>query len=261
MNEVNRTLFIPLYGKSKVSRQGIIIKDEMAEKIWDAEGFEIKGKSKSKWLGYSMAMRAKVFDEWTEKMLVENPDALVLHIGCGLDSRCLRVSAPYAKWIDGDFQDVIEVRKKYYSENEKYRMQFFDLSKSEMIENLPGAKTAVVILEGISMYLKNEEIREFLKNIGKKYDAVHILMDAYTVFGAKASKYKNPINDVGVTQVWGIDDIQTVLEGTSFKFVAEHSMTPDKMIAELPSSERWFFKLLFAGSFAKKIYRLYEISK
>ena len=73
-------------------------------------------------------------------------------------------------------------------------MQFFDLSKSEMIGNLPGAKTAVVILEGISMYLKNEEIREFLKNIGKKYDAVHILMDAYTVFGAKASKYKNPIN-------------------------------------------------------------------
>lgn len=26
--------------------------------------------------------------------------------------------------------------------------------------------------------------------------------------GAKASKYKNPTNDVGVTMVWGIDDIQ-----------------------------------------------------
>ena len=87
MNEVNKTLFIPLYGKAKVSKQGIILKDEMAEKIWEAEGFEIKGKSKSKWLSYDMAMRAKVFDEWTEKMLQENPEALVLHIGCGLDSR------------------------------------------------------------------------------------------------------------------------------------------------------------------------------
>ena len=38
-----------------------------------------------------------------------------------------------------------------------------------------------------------------------------MLLDVYTVFGAKASKYKNPINDVGVTTVWGIDDINLVI--------------------------------------------------
>lgn len=259
MNEVNKTLFIPLYGKAKVSKQGIILKDEMAEKIWEAEGFEIKGKSKSKWLSYDMAMRAKVFDEWTEKMLQENPEALVLHIGCGLDSRCVRVSAPYTNWIDGDFPDVIEARKNYYTESENYHMQIFDLSKSEMVAALPDAQSAIVILEGISMYLKNEQINSFLKAIEKKYKSVHILMDVYTVFGAKASKYKNPINDVGVTTVWGIDDIQIVLEGTNLKCKAEHSMTPQKMVDQLPSSERWFFKWLFTGSFARRIYRLYEI--
>ena len=30
MNNVNKTLYIPLYGKSKVSKQGIILKDSMA---------------------------------------------------------------------------------------------------------------------------------------------------------------------------------------------------------------------------------------
>ena len=48
MNNVNKTLYIPLYGKSKVSKQGIILKDSMAEKIWELESFKIKGKSKSK---------------------------------------------------------------------------------------------------------------------------------------------------------------------------------------------------------------------
>ena len=48
MNEVNKTLYIPLYEKSKVSKQGIILEDTMAEKIWNSESFEIKGKSKSK---------------------------------------------------------------------------------------------------------------------------------------------------------------------------------------------------------------------
>ncbi|MGN0412044.1 MAG: hypothetical protein ACI4FV_03325 [Lachnospiraceae bacterium] len=59
----------------------------MAEKIWEAEAFPIRGKSKSKWLNYNMAMRARVFDDWTEYMLRQNKSALVLHIGCGLDSR------------------------------------------------------------------------------------------------------------------------------------------------------------------------------
>ena len=91
MNEVNKTSFIPLYGKSQVSKQGIILNDPMAEKIWKAESFPIHGKSKSKWLTYNMAMRARVFDDWTEEMLRQNKDAFVLHIGCSLDSRFLRI--------------------------------------------------------------------------------------------------------------------------------------------------------------------------
>jgi len=39
-----------------------------------------------------MDMRAKVFDDWTNKMLFNSDEkTIVLHIGCGLDSRCLRV--------------------------------------------------------------------------------------------------------------------------------------------------------------------------
>ena len=76
MNEVNKTLYIPLYGKSFVSRKGIILQDSKAEEIWAKEGFELKGKSKSKWLAYNMAMRARVFDDWTSQLLKKNPDAV-----------------------------------------------------------------------------------------------------------------------------------------------------------------------------------------
>ena len=84
MNEVNKTLFIPLYGKARISKMGIIFNDKDAESIWGSCGFEIKGKSKSKWLAYNMAMRARIFDDWTRDELSLNPDSLVLHLGCGL---------------------------------------------------------------------------------------------------------------------------------------------------------------------------------
>ena len=85
MNEVNKTLYIPLYGKALVSQIGIINKDEMAQKIWSTSGLKMHGKAKSKWLAYNMAMRSRVFDDYVKDNI--DDDTLVLHLGCGLDSR------------------------------------------------------------------------------------------------------------------------------------------------------------------------------
>lgn len=111
MNNVNKTLYIPLYGKAFVSKKNIILQDKKAEEIWAKEGFELKGKSKSKWLAYYMAMRAAIYDEWVRQELKNNPNAIVLHIGCGMDSRVERVSVQNTKWYDIDFPDVIEERR------------------------------------------------------------------------------------------------------------------------------------------------------
>ena len=204
-------------------------------------------------------MRARVFDDWTEAMLRANPDALVLHIGCGLDSRCLRVKKTYTNWIDADFPEVLSLRRKYYEENDAYHMMAIDASKAEQIARLPDSETAIVVLEGISMYLTNAQVRCMLRAFEKKYTQLHILMDVYTEFGAKASRYKNPVNDMGVTELYGIDDVKALLDDTRIKLKAEHSFTPDRLINELKPFERVFFRTMFAEKIYRRIYRLYEL--
>ena len=260
MNEVNKTLFIPLYGKSTVSRKKIILKDPDAERIWDKEAFPIHGRSKSKWLAYNMAMRARVFDDWTEEMLRRNKDALVLHIGCGLDSRSRRVSSPYRAWVDCDLPDVISIRKKYYSETENYHMISLDASAPGQTGSLPDSDTAIVILEGISMYLSDDQLKEFFRALDARYRRLHILMDIYTEFGARASRYKNPVNDVGVSSLYGIDNIDNILTGSDIRLIAEHSFTPAALVNELKITDRLVFRLLFMNRLYGKIYRLLEFA-
>lgn len=261
MNEVNKTLFIPLYGKAQVSKKHIILNDPAAEKIWEEEGFPIRGKSKSKWLAYNMAMRARVFDDWTSSMLQKHKDAVVLHIGCGLDSRCIRVGQQYKDWYDCDLPDVIAVRRKYFTESENYHMTALDASDSGQIASLPDNDTAIVVLEGLSMYLTRDRLRGFLEALQMKYGELHILMDVYTVLGAKASRYKNPVNDVGVTELYGIDDINSVIAGLPIRFAGERSFTPAALVNELEPAERFFFKLMFTGRMYKRFYRLYELER
>lgn len=258
MDNVNKTLYIPLYGKAYVSRQGRILRDEKAEEIWAAEGFPLKGKAKSKWLAYNMGMRSAVFDRWTEQKLLEHPEAVVLHVGCGLDSRCIRVNTHGQLWFDIDFPEVIAERKRYFTESEAYCMIGSDIREEAWLSLVPAGKTAIIVMEGISMYLQWPELQAVLKRWKEHFGEVRILMDSYTVFAAKATKYKNPINEVGVTEVSGFDDPKALEAGTGLVFAQEHSLTPDWLIAQLPKGEQGFFRTMFAGKMAKKIYRLYE---
>ncbi|MBR3694203.1 MAG: class I SAM-dependent methyltransferase [Erysipelotrichales bacterium] len=255
MDQVNKTLYIPLYGKAYVSQKGIILEDKKAEEIWSKEGFTLQGKSSSKWLAYYMGMRSRVFDEWVREKIDTLENAVVLHLGCGLDSRVERVNRT-TLWYDVDFPQVIEERKKYYTENEHYHMIESDVREEAWLKDIPS-QNAIVIMEGISMYLTVEELRGVMKRIHDHFESVHILMDQYTVLAAKASKYKNPINDVGVTVVYGIDDPR-VLEESGMVYVREHELTPRYLIEKLQGVEKVIFQKLYAGSFASKLYKLYE---
>ena len=257
MNNVNKTLYIPLYGKAFVSKKGIILDDKRAEEIWAKEGFKLKGKSKSKWLAYYMGMRSKVIDNWLKEKISQVNDATVIHIGCGMDSRVERVGAPSSTWYDVDFPEVIKERRRYYSESDTYKMIEGDVREAGWLKQIPGSKNAIIVMEGVSMYLTDDEMRKLTDGLCAHFESLVLLVDAYTAFAAKMSKARNPINDVGVTEVYGIESPKDY-ESAELVFVTEHSMTPQKYINELKGLEKMIFAKLYAGSLSKKLYRLLE---
>ena len=261
MTNTNKTLYIPLYGKAKVSGMGIILNDKKAEDIWKRAGFELKGKARSKWLAYYMSMRAKIFDLETEKRLEKLPCSTVLHIGCGLDSRCERVHSNNL-WYDIDLEAVVNERRKYFSENNSYRMLSADATQPQKwLHNFEKGSDAVVIMEGVTMYLRRSDMDSLVLALQEYFSNVILIADFYTVFGAKASKYKNPVKSVGAQIVSGMDSPYELILNSGIDYREEINMTPDFLINELPYKDKGIFRRLFAGSFAKKIYRMfvYEI--
>jgi len=68
---------------------------------------------------FGVALRGAQLDTWTTNYLSGNPDAVVLHLGCGLHSRAFRLALPEGvRWFDVDLPQVIALRRKLYSESE-----------------------------------------------------------------------------------------------------------------------------------------------
>ncbi len=207
-----------------------------------------------------MGVRSAVFDEWLKERMYNLLDAVIIHIGCGMESRVLRVKTENHKWYDIDFSDVIEERKRYFVESGNYRMISGDARDCKWLESIKENHSAIVVMEGVSMYLSTEDMQNLMDGLSAHFDKISLLVDCYTSFGAKMSKHKNPINDVGVTLVYGIDDPK-VYQSKEFVFLQEHTMIPQKYIDELKGLERFIFAKLYAGSFSKKLYRLFEYKK
>ena len=74
------------------------------------------------------------------------------------------------------------------------------------------------------------------------------------------SRIKNPVREVGVSQVYGLDQPET-LETGALIWLREHEMTPQRFVDELHGVEKLIFQKLYAGKISRKIYRMYEFEK
>ena len=61
-----------------------------------------------------MPLRARQYDEWLREFLAAHRDAVVLNLGCGLDTRVSRIDPPTSvRWFDIDFPEVIDLRRNF----------------------------------------------------------------------------------------------------------------------------------------------------
>ena len=64
---------------------------------------------------------------------------------------------------------------------------------------------------------------------------------------------------LGVTTLYGIDDLPSLAAGTGIRVEAEHSLVPAHLVDELSGWERAFFRAVFREKWIRRLYRLYEL--
>ena len=200
----SKTLFIPLLGKAIMSKNKFFLDDTKAEEIISKLDYDLDSLKQSKWLSMYMSVRALLIDELCNKYIVEHPNATIIHLGCGLDSRCLRINQNFSTWYDVDYESVIGIRKEFYSDDSKYNMIGSSILDFKWLDKVNITDNVLLVAEGVTMYLSEDEIKKLLEQLNKKFGDVHLLFDAYTKKGVRLSNIKNPVNQMNANVKYGI---------------------------------------------------------
>ena len=253
----SKILFITLLGKAEMSKKGLFLKDNKAEEIVSKVDFDLKSLKQSRWLSMFMSLRAYLIDELTNNYLSNHDRVTVIHLGCGLDSRCLRVNNSFYNWYDIDYESVIDIRKNYYNESDNYKMIGSSVVDFKWLDKIENEENVLVIAEGLTMYLSEDELKKLISAINNRFKNVHLLFDAYSKRGVKASKIKNPVNKVGAKISYGFNKEEEFLSLTnSLKHVNTYLIR--KKENGLKGMTKFIFNNLYCGKIAQSIYKIYE---
>ena len=110
-DRVGWTLLATLYLRAWESRnRHPILGDPYAQEALDRLSYNeamLRRRTRPEVNQYLVALRARLLDDWATDFLVRHRDAVVVHLGCGLDSRMLRLDPPApALWYDVDLPEV-----------------------------------------------------------------------------------------------------------------------------------------------------------
>jgi O-methyltransferase involved in polyketide biosynthesis len=117
-----------------------------------------------------IALRAKKYDDYARDFLQRFPDGVVVNIGCGLDSRFLRIDNGRVVLYDLDLPEIIAIKKGFFKETERYHMIASSvLDPGWMAPLLRHKGPFLFMAEGVFMYLDGKDVRSLVLEIQKKF--------------------------------------------------------------------------------------------
>ena len=156
-----------------------------------------------------IATRAATFDQLTTRFLADHPDAVVLQVGCGMDSRAFRVNPPAGvEWFDVDYLDVMDLRLQLFPGRDHYHMIGAPLDDLRWLAEVPRERPGLMIAEGVLHYLSETDVKALLNATVAHFPSGRLLFDICNTMIVKQAG-KN-VGGTGATYRWGLDDPQDI---------------------------------------------------
>lgn len=181
-----------LYARAKETKKDDAkIIDDIAVRIVEKIDYDFSKADNDKTMSSGVIARTIVLDNIVEQYLNQHPDTIVINIGCGLDTRCYRMKGKYSLWYNLDLPETIEIRSRFLEE----KGPIYQIAKSAMDISYTDSITyngenVLVIVEGLSMYLCENDIKQIFSIIEKSFKTATVMIETMSPFFVKTYKGK-----------------------------------------------------------------------
>ncbi len=190
LSGVPETLLLTVYVRATESqRPDALLKDEKAVALvnqWEQDfAWRIRQVRMDEDDKVTIVLRSREFDCHARDFLAAHPDAVVVHLGCGFDSRFERVDNGQVEWYDLDVPEVIDLRRKLV-DDEGPRHHFlacsaFDYTWLNAVE-IYHQRPFLFLAEGVLMYFEEAQVRSLILTLHEHFPGAELVFDAFSPY-------------------------------------------------------------------------------
>lgn len=211
LDNVAETLLFTLYIRALESqRPDALLKDEKAVALLAQLGDDIARLKRVKIDEEdktTIILRNLQFDRHVRDFLARFPEAVVVHMGCGLDSRFERLDNGRVEWYDLDLPEVIALRRKFIGEEgRRYHLlgySAFDPAWLDIVAT-QRSRPFLFLAEGVFMYFKEAQIRSLVLTLLARFPGAELVFDTFSPFLVRMNNLRMLFGGVGARYSWGL---------------------------------------------------------
>ncbi len=186
---VPETLLIPLYNRAMESRRpDAIIRDGKAVELVAKMGLDfsrVQQVRMTRMLGIMRIILAREFDRCAREYLARHPNAVVIHIGCGMDTRFERVDDGRVEWYDLDVPNVIDIRRRWIGGDAgRYHLLGCSVLDDAWMESVKARNPGSILFlaETVFLYFSEEQVRSLVLALRHRFPGAELVFDAWKPF-------------------------------------------------------------------------------
>jgi O-methyltransferase involved in polyketide biosynthesis len=211
LDTVAETLLFTLYVRALESqRPDALLKDEKAVALLDQLGGDIARLKRVKMDEedkVTIILRSRQFDRQARDFLARFPEAVVVHLGCGFDSRFERVDNGKVEWYDLDVPEVITLRRKLIGEEgPRYHLLGYSAFDPAWLDIVAAYRSRpfLFLAEGVFMYFKETQIRSLILALLERFPGSELVFDGFSPYLVRMNNLRMLFGGVGARYYWGL---------------------------------------------------------
>jgi O-methyltransferase involved in polyketide biosynthesis len=250
------TLLITLYAKAQADNP--LFFDPMSEEILKRVDYDFARLHVPKKTVILVCQRAKKLDVVTREFLAEQPDGVVLQLGCGLDTRFWRVDNGRVNWYDLDMPAVAALRRQLFPEGARYQLiasSVMDLAWMDTVA--AGERPVLVVAEGLLMYLDEADVQRLVLRLHETFAGCRLIADVFSRLTARSAGKHPSLQYTGATIGWGVDDSRELEAwAPGIHLLEETYFSDDPDLARLSFGYRAAYRLAGAFKMVRRAHRI-----
>ncbi len=246
LGNISETMLITVWARAvETERKGGLIKDPAAVEILKAINYDFSVFNKAVMSQIGCCIRANVMDRQAQAFLDKHPDAVVIQLGAGLDTRYHRLNCPdITHWYDLDLPEVVDIRRQLCPTHPKNTLLPMSMLEEDWIDQvLAHNKPVLIICEGVLMYFDDVEVQAFFAMLCQRFEHTTMLFDMLVYMAKGNAKHHDAVKKTKQKAEfkWSLLNSKDMEQWNNKLHITEEYYMSDYGCKRFP----WFMRLLW----------------